>query len=136
MKLRVLLLETGKQVCEITEWQLCIQAARNVKLSCAFFNGLTGYAQAIVDVMRVGVRLSWSAIEAAKFAVGVTDIRWIQMPIDVEVSRTAVSPPSHDVRQFAECGKIVSGIKSDAIGKGETLSGRDALGYLVKVFVV
>ena len=35
--------------------------------------------------MRVGVGLPRSSKESAEFAVGITDVSWIQVPVDIEV---------------------------------------------------
>src|SRR5215212_1545904 len=107
-----------------------------MQLGRAFSNCLCSNFQTVIDIVCVGVWLSRSAIEAAKLAIGVADVCRIEMPVNVEVSRAAMSLPSHEVRQFAECGKIVGCVQSDAIGEGESISGRDALSYLVQVFVV
>ena len=102
MKLRIVLLQRGKQIGEITERQFGVQPARNVKFSRAFLNSFAGNAQAVVDVMRVGVGLSRRAIKAAKLAVGVTNIRRIEVPIDVEISGAAVLAAANAVGEFAQ----------------------------------
>ena len=107
-----------------------------MQLGRAFRDCLRSHFQAIVDVVCVGVWLSRSAIEAAEFAVGVADICRVEMPVNVEVGRAAVPSPSHEVCKFTECGKVVSGLQSDAVSKGEPFSRRDALSYLVQLFVV
>jgi hypothetical protein len=65
--------------------------------------------------MGVGIRLPRRAEEAAKFAIGVTDIRRIEMSIDVEVRGAPVPLPSHYVCQLSESRQIVSSIKSHTV---------------------
>jgi len=78
-----------------------------MQFSGAFGHCLAGNTQAVVDVVRVSVRLARSSIEAAKLAVDVTDVSWIEMTVDVEVSDFPVSLPSDCVGEFAEPGQIV-----------------------------
>jgi len=73
-----------------------------VKFGCAFAYRLTGEAQRIVYVVRVGTGLARCPKEAAELAVNVTDIRRIEMPINVEISRTSVSLPANSVREFTK----------------------------------
>ncbi len=80
-----MLLQRGKQIGEVTKRQLGVQSTCDVEFSCAFLHRFTGDAQAIVDVVGVGVRLARRAIKAAKLAVGVTNVRWVEVTIYVEI---------------------------------------------------
>ena len=73
-----------------------------MKFGRAFIDCLSGDTQRIFDVVRVSVWLTRRAKEAAELAVNITNIRGIEMAIDVEVSRAAVSLPPHRVGQFAQ----------------------------------
>src|ERR1700687_5356460 len=90
MKLWVMLLESGKQIGEITERQLGVQSTGDVQFSCAFLYSFTGDAQAVIDVMRVSIRLTRRAIKPAELAVYVTNVCRIEMTIYVEISRAPV----------------------------------------------
>ena len=92
--------------------------------------------QTVVDVVCVGVRLSRSAVEAAELAVGVTDICRIEMAVDVEVCRAAVSSPSCRVGQFTQCGEIVRGVKRDAVIERQPFAVRDYLLNQLQFFVM
>src|SRR5437588_12834243 len=107
MKLRILLLQRCQQIREVAERQLRIESAGDVQLSRAFTYRLSGDLQRIVDVVRVSVRLARRAIEAAELAVDVTNIRRIEMPIDVEVSGAPVLLTAHRVGEFAQRIQIV-----------------------------
>jgi len=97
---------------------------------------LSGNFQTVIDVVCVGVRLSGSTEEAAELAIGVTDVCRIEMAIDIEVGRAAVSSSSHDIGQFAESRQIVSGIKRDSVCEGEPFAICNACCYLVESFIV
>jgi hypothetical protein len=58
------------------------------------------------------------------------------MSVDVEVCRAAVATSSDQIGEFAERGQIVSGIKRDTVGEGESFAGVNACCYLVQFFVV
>src|SRR5436853_7108714 len=94
MKLRIRFLQRRKQIGEVTERQFRVQPAGNVKFSRAFIDGLSGDAQRVFDVVRVSVRLTRRAEETAELAVYITDIRRIEMTIDVEVGRAALLVPA------------------------------------------
>ena len=121
MKLWILLLQSRKQIGEIAERQFGVQAAGDVQFSRAFRDGLTRDAQGIVDVVRIGIRLTRRAKETTELAIGITDIRRIEMPIDVEVRRPAMLLSSRGVGKFAQRVEIVSAEESYAVSKGETL---------------
>ena len=65
--------------------------------------------------MRVSVWLARGSIETAELTVGVTDIGWIEMPVDVEVRDFAVSFSSDCVCEFSEAGQIIRSKERDAI---------------------
>ena len=102
-----------------------------MQLGCSFTHSLRCDFQTVVDVVCVSIWLAWRAKETAKLAVGVTNVCGVEMAIDVEVSRTAVSSPAFAIRKFAECGKIRSRIQRDAIVERESFSSRDARRYLI-----
>jgi hypothetical protein len=88
-----------------------------VQFRRAFIDGLTGDAQLIVDVVRVSVRLPRRAKEAAELAVDITDVRRIEVTIDVEVGRAAMLSAAHSVRQLAERVQVISIEEGEAILK-------------------
>ena len=83
----------------------------------AFADGPSGDAQTVVDIVRVSVRLSRRAEETAELAIDITDVRRIEVAIDVEVARAAMLLPAHRVRQFAERVQVVGVEKRDAVIK-------------------
>src|SRR5262249_55907941 len=107
-----------------------------MQLSRAFRDCLARDFQAVVDVVCVSARLSGRTIEPAKFTVGVANVRWIQMAVNIEVRGATVPPASLEIGEFAECGKIAGGVKCDAVVKGESFSSGDARRDVVKFFVV
>ena len=78
-----------------------------MKFGGAFAYRLTGYAQRIIYVVRVGIRLARRAKEAAEFAIDVTDIRRIEMTIDIEISRASVLSSTNCISEFAQPIQIV-----------------------------
>ena len=58
------------------------------------------------------------------------------MAVDIEVCGATVASSSDEIGEFAECRKIVSGIKRDTVCEGESFAGVDARCYLVKFLVV
>src|SRR5882762_1239227 len=102
MKLRIMLLQRGKQIGEIIKRQLGVQSTCDVQFSCAFLHSFPGDAQAIVDVVGVGVGLSRGAIKAAKFTIDVTNICGIEVTIYVEISGAPVLAAPNTIREFAQ----------------------------------
>ena len=102
-----------------------------MKFGCAFAYRLTGEAQRIVYVVRIGIRLARRAKEAAEFAVNVTDVRGIEMPINVEISRTSVLLAANSVREFAKRIQISCIEERKALLESESLSGPYLAGNLV-----
>src|SRR6266436_3219811 len=112
MKLRVMLLERGKQIGEITERQLGVQSTGNMQFSCAFLYSFTGDAQAVINIMCVGIRLTRRAIKPAKLAIDVTNVCRIKVAIYIEVSRATVLAATNAVSKFAQPRQVVSGKQS------------------------
>src|SRR3989442_6084444 len=81
MKLRVMGLQHGEQIGEITERQLCVESAGNVKFGGSLLHRLAGNTQTVIDVMCVGVRLPRCAVKPAEFAIGVADIGRIEVAV-------------------------------------------------------
>ena len=93
-----------------------------MKFGCAFAYRLTGDAQRIIYVVRVGIRLARRAKEAAKFTVDVTDIRGIEMTIDIEISRASVPLPANSIGEFTERVKVSCIEERNALLESESLS--------------
>src|SRR5687768_105116 len=102
MQLRELLLERRKQIRVIAEGQLSVQTAHNVQFRSALAHGFTGNPERLVDIMRVGVSLAGSAIEAAELTISVANVGRIEMAIDVEIGTSAVLSPAHSVGEFTQ----------------------------------
>src|SRR5215831_7179203 len=101
MKLRVFFLERRKQVGEVAERELCIQAAGDVQFSRAFLNCLTRNPQGLVNVMGIGVRLARRSKKAAELAIYIADVGGVEMTIYVEVGRASMLSSTHSISQFA-----------------------------------
>jgi len=102
-----------------------------VKLSCAFAYRLTGDAQRIIDVVRVGIRLTRRPKEATEFAIDVTDIRRIEVTIDIEISCAPVLLPANSVREFAQRVQIIRIEERNTLLESESLSAPYLAGNLV-----
>src|SRR6185369_14668634 len=102
MQLWVLFLQRRKQIGKVTERKFCVESASDVQLGCAFGNCPLCDFQTVVDIVCVSVGLPRCAVETAKLAISVTDVCRIEMSIDVEVGRAAMSLASHDVGQLPE----------------------------------
>src|SRR5687768_2143744 len=107
MKLRVVALDSGQQIREIAEGQLCVKSTGDVKFSSALFYGLAGNPQTIVNIMRVSVGLSRRAIKPTEFAVGITNIGWVEVAVHIEIGSSPVLPAPNAIRQLAERRQIV-----------------------------
>jgi hypothetical protein len=71
--------------------------------------------------MRVCAFLSGAFIKSAEFTIGDADVRVIEMPVDVKISRPPVLFPPHRIGEFAERVQIVRAKKRNAFVKGQTL---------------
>ena len=136
MELWILLLQSRKQISEITEREFGVQAAGDVQFSGTFRHGLSGDAQRIVDVVSVGVGLARRAKETTELAIDITDIRRIEMSIDVEVRRPAMLLSPHGVGKFAERVEIVGAEEGHAVFEREALAAIYFPAKLVKLGVV
>src|SRR6185437_1345146 len=85
MKLGIVLFKSGQEIGEITERQLGVEAAGNVKFSGAFLHCFARHTQTVFNVMRVSIGLSRRAIETTKLAINVANVRRIKMAIYIEV---------------------------------------------------
>jgi hypothetical protein len=107
-----------------------------VQLGGAFSNCLGRDFQTVVDIVCVSVGLPRGAVEAAKLAVGVTDICRIEVSIDIEVGRATVSSSADYVGQLTETRQIVRGVEHQTIFKRETFAARDEFLNLVQFVVM
>ena len=130
------MLQSRKQIGKVTERKLCIQTAGDVQFGCAFGDCLGCDFQTVVDVVRVSIRLARRAKEPAKLSIGVTDVRRVQVAIDVEVRGAPVTSTTHEVGEFTERRQIVGRIKRDAVFERESFTGVNARCNLVEFFVV
>ena len=93
-----------------------------MQLSRAFRHGLSRDAERVVDVVRIGVGLSRRAKEATELTINIADVRWIEMTIDVEVSRAPVLRSPDGVGKFAQRVEIVGGEQSNAVFQGKAFA--------------
>ncbi len=75
--------------------------------------------------MRVGVGLARRAKETAELAIDITDVRRIEVTIDIEVSRAPMFLSPHVVGKLTQCVEIVCGEKGDAVCEREAFAGFD-----------
>ena len=136
MQLRVLPLQRREQIGEVTEGQLRIQPAGDVQFGRAFVDCLSGHAQAVVDVVRIGVRLARGTKESAELAIDVTDIGRIEMPVNVEISGAPVPPAANRIGEFAQRIEVVGGKERDSICERKALAGLNLGADLVQFGVV
>ena len=99
-----------------------------MKLSCAFAYRLTGDAQRIIQVVRVRTRLARCPKESAELAVNVTDVRRIEVTIDIEISRASVLLPTNRIGEFAERVKVIRIKERNAILEREPFAVLDFSG--------
>src|SRR5690242_840858 len=103
-----------------------------MQLGCAFSHGLRRDLQTVVDVVCISVRLSRGAKEAAKLAVGITNVGRVEVPVDVEIRGATVTPASDRIGEFAERRQVGCFIKRNAIVERETFSRKRALRNFVE----
>jgi len=72
--------------------------------------------------VRVGVGLARRAKETTELAIYITDIRRIEMTIDVVVRRPAMLLSSHSVCKFAQRVEVVRAEESYAVFEREALA--------------
>ena len=84
-----------------------------------FCDCFTGNPEGLVDVVRVGVRLPWRAVKAAKLTIRVTDIRVIEMSVDVEVSSQSMFLAPYFVCQLAQSQEVIRRVQSETISERE-----------------
>jgi hypothetical protein len=128
MQMRKLAFQSAKQIGVILERQFRIQTADNMQFRRAFRNGVSGNIDAFVNRMRVCALLPGAFVKPAKFTIGDADVRVIEMPVDVKISRPPVLFPPHKIGEFAERVQIVGFIQRDAFFKVKTLARLDFSG--------
>jgi hypothetical protein len=84
----------------------------------------------------VGIGFSWGSEKPTELAIGVTDICWIEMPVDVEVRDPTVSSAPNHIGEFAERWQIVSGIKIYTINERQSLAVQSAVRDANQFFIV
>src|SRR5882724_825272 len=128
MQLRIVLFESRQQICEITEREFRIEAAGNVKFGSALLHCLTGNTQTVIDVVRVSIRLTWRAIEAAKLTVNVANVRGIEVSVYIEERCAAVFAPANAICQLTKRRQVIGRKQCKTIFKREPLASLNLLG--------
>jgi hypothetical protein len=136
MQARVGALQTREQIRVVLEREFRVQPADDVQLGRALRHRFARHGDAFLDAVRVSVGHARRAIEAAELAVGVADVRVVEMAVDVEVSAPPVEATTHGVGQLRERGQIVRRIQSHAVFKRQPLAGFDFGSEPVKLWVV
>jgi hypothetical protein len=129
MKLRIMLFKRGEQISELTEREFCVESSGNMKFGSALFNCLAGDTQAVIDVMRVSIRLARRAIEAAKLAINVADVGGIEVAVNIEEGCAPVFSAPNAVSQLTKRRQVVCCKKCQSVFKRKSFAGFNLLCY-------
>ena len=88
-----------------------------MQFGSAFRKRLPGNTQRIFDVVSISVGLTRRAKETAELTIDLTNVGWIEMPVDIEIGCAAVLLASYGVSQLAESVQVIRGEKSNSIVK-------------------
>ena len=87
----------------------------------AFRHGIAGNLDSLVNRMRICAFLSGAFVKPTEFTIGDADVRVIEMPVDVVISRPPVFFAPDGIGEFAERIEVVGFIKCNAFVKGQPL---------------
>ena len=94
-----------------------------MKLGRSFRDGLPRDLDPFRDRMRLSAFLPRPLVKPAKLAVGNADVRVVEMPVDVEVSRLAMLFATDEVGEHANGVEVVCSIKRHAFLEGQAAAG-------------
>jgi hypothetical protein len=136
MQLRILALQGRQQIRVVAKRQLSVQTADDVQFRSTFGDCLTGNPEGLVDVVRVGVWLPWRAVKAAKLAIRITDIRMIEMSVDVEVSSQSMFLTPYLVCQLSQSQEVIRRVQREAISEREPFPSLNLASYFYQFGIV
>ena len=109
----------AQHVGVVTERKPRMQSANNVHLRGAALACLARFCADVIQVVFVRAVLILLAMERAELATEGTDVRVIQMPIDVVEDRVAMQASAHHVGQAADFMDVRGSKEHCAIRRGE-----------------
>src|SRR5438034_2248909 len=112
MQFRIPALQRTQEIRKVFEWQLGVETPSDVQLRCALGDRLAGNTQAVLDAVSIGIRLPRRTVKPAELAVGITNIRGIEMPINIEICHATMFSASNAIGECAQPGQVVCGIES------------------------
>ena len=121
MHLRKTLFESGDEIEKIFERQVRMQASHDVELGHRLAVAGGRCLPGLLERHRISARSIFLAAKGAEPASGNANVRWIDMPVDVEVRNVAMHPLAHQVGQPANRQNVSGAIEVDAVVEAETL---------------
>lgn len=122
MDLGKTLLQSGAKIEEVLEWQIRVQTADDVKFRDGFRVSGSGGLESLFQRHRVGARSVFLPAERAEPAGGYANIRWIDVPVDVEISYVAMHALANLIRHPAEAENVAGPVKDESIVAIESLA--------------
>src|SRR5262245_9579009 len=120
MDLRKALLQAAEHLAIPVQRELRVQPANDVEFGYRFAPTDSGGLPNLLERHRVGFGISSLLAERAQPAACDTDVGWIDVAIDVEVSDRAVQPLANQVRHIAEREDVRAAVHRNAIVIAET----------------
>src|SRR5271169_5952052 len=127
MYLRKALLQAGDQVEKILKRKIGVQPADNVKLRDRLAISRSRGFERFFERHGVCPRSVLLFAEGTEPAGSYTDVGWIQMAVDVEVSPVPVHALTHGIRHPADSENVSCAVKREGIAVAQTLAGEDLL---------
>src|SRR5580704_10019149 len=123
MHLREALLQAGNQVEKILKWQIGMQAADDVELRNRFAVAGGGRLEGFLEGHRISTGRILLPAKSAEAAGGNTNIRGIDVAIDVEIRLVAMHALTHGIRQPAHSEDISGAVERERIIGTQTFLG-------------
>src|ERR1700739_2008053 len=117
--------QPSNQVEKIVEREIGVQAADQMKFRGAFTQTLFGALPDFFQGKCVGAGSVRAAAESAELAMRHADVRWVDVPVNVEVANVAVALFADVVRQPAQGQQIGRAINGDAVLEAEPFAGQN-----------
>ena len=125
MHLREALLQPGTQIQKILKGQVGMQSADDVKFCDRLgVSGGSGF-ECLFEGHGIGARSVFLPAEGTQAARRYADVRWINVPVDVEICLIAVHAFAHGVRHPAHGENIARAIQGESILGVKALADKD-----------
>jgi hypothetical protein len=126
--LRKAFLQTGNEIEKILKRQVGMQSADDVELRHRFAVSGSGGLVGLLQRHRVGARRILLSPKSAETAGRHADIRWIDMPIDIEVRLVPMQALADVIREPSHGKNVASPVKNKRVVTGQAFACQNFLG--------